>query len=121
MKYRELIKKVQLYSGFSDTESQDALDSLVESLAIHLNEGERKDFASQLPQELQDRALAVLPTKETSRQDMLEQIMEVERIPEPRAKKQMLAAWRALKDAISEGEIDDIRAQLPRKTVALLH
>jgi len=121
MKYRELIKKVQLYSGFSDTESQDALDCLVESLAIHLNEGERKDFASQLPQELQDRALAVLPTKETSRQDMLEQIMEVERIPEPRAKKQMLAAWRALKDGITEGEINDIRAQLPQKTVALLH
>jgi uncharacterized protein (DUF2267 family) len=49
MKYRELIKKVQNYSGFSDTESKEALEMMVESLAVHLNEGERKDFASQLP------------------------------------------------------------------------
>ncbi len=121
MRYSELIKKVQLYSGFSDAESQDALDCMVESLAIHLDEGERKDFASQLPQELQNMALSVLPTAETSRQDMVEQFMEVEGIPEARAKKQMLSAWRALKDGISEGEINDIRAQLPQKTVAMLH
>ncbi len=121
MKYRELIKRVASYSGFSDAESQDALDCMVESLAIHLTEGERKDFASQLPQELQDRALAVLPTRETSRQDMLEQFMETQKIEEPRARKQMHAAWEALKDAIAEGEINDIRAQLPRKTVAMLH
>lgn len=121
MKYRELIRQVASYSGFSDAESQDALDCMVESLAIHLTEGERKDFASQLPQELQDRALAVLPTRETSRQDMLEQFMEAQKIEEPRARKQMHAAWEALKDAITAGEINHIRAQLPRKTVAMLH
>lgn len=121
MKYRELIKKVQLYSGFSDAESQDALDCLVETLAVHLNEGERKDFASQLPQELQGRALAVMPTKETSRQDLLEQFTQQQKIEEARAKKQMLCAWHALKDAISDGEVNHIRAQLPQKTVVLLH
>jgi DNA-directed RNA polymerase delta subunit len=29
MKYRELIKKVQKYSGFSDSESKDALDTIL--------------------------------------------------------------------------------------------
>lgn len=121
MKFRELVKRVQKYSGFSDSESQDALEMMVESLAVHLNEGERKDFASQLPLELKDIALSVLATEENAHQDMVEQFMEAEGIDEPRAKKQLFSAWHALKDALSEGEINHIRAQLPNKTVALLH
>lgn len=121
MGYRELIKKVQKYSGFSDAESKDALDCMVETLAVHLTEGERKDFASQLPAELQDIALSVDATDENSRQDILEQFMEVERIDESRAKKQIHSAWRALKDALTPGEISHIQAQLPNRTVAFLH
>lgn len=121
MGYRELIKKVQHYSGFSDKESKEALEHMVESLAVHLTEGERKDFASQLPHELQDIALSVHATKENSRQDMLQQFMETQHLEEPRAKKQMLSAWQALKDAISKGEIEHIKTQLPDKTVAMLH
>jgi uncharacterized protein (DUF2267 family) len=121
MKYRELIKKVQDYSGFSDSESKDALEMMVESLAVHLTEGERKDFASQLPQELQDLALSVYATRENSREDLVEQFMQIEHIDEGRAKKQVFAAWRALKDAITPGEIEHIRAQLPNNTVAFLH
>jgi uncharacterized protein (DUF2267 family) len=121
MKYRELIKKVQIYSGFSDTESKEALEMMVESLAVHLNEGERKDFASQLPQKLKDMALSVYPTKENSTEDLVEQFMEYEHIDENRAKKQIHAVWQALKEALSSGEIDHIRAQLPNRTVAFLH
>jgi uncharacterized protein (DUF2267 family) len=121
MKYRELIKKVQNYSGFSDSESKDALDLMVESLAVHLTEGERKDFASQLPIELQDMALAVYATDENTKENMLTQFMELEHIDEGRAKKQIYAAWKALKEAISGGEIEHIRAQLPNKMVAFLH
>jgi len=121
MKYRELIKKVQTYSGFSDSESKDALDLMVESLAVHLTEGERKDFASQLPEELQDLALSVRATEANSKEDILKQFMQIQDIPENRAKKQILAAWQAIKDAISKGEIDHIRAQLPNRTVAFLH
>lgn len=103
MGYRELIKKVQHYSGFSDAESKDALEHMVETLAVHLTEGERKDFASQLPQELKVIALSVLPTEENSKKDILQQFMENQRIREDRAKKQILSAWKALKDAISQG------------------
>lgn len=121
MKFREMIKKVQHYSGFSDQESRDALQLMVESLSVHLTEGERKDFASQLPHELQAIALSVLPTKEIAKQDILQQFMKIQGINEARAKKQILCSWKALKDAISPGEIDDIRAQLPNATVAFLH
>jgi uncharacterized protein (DUF2267 family) len=121
MKYRELIKKVQLYSGFSDSESKDALDGTVATIAVHLTEGERKDFASQLPSELRDQALAVFATEKTSKQDLFEQFCEIQKVDAPRAKKQLLSAWEALKDALTPGQINHIRAQLPHRTVELLH
>jgi uncharacterized protein (DUF2267 family) len=120
MTYRQLIKKVQGYSGFSDSESKDALEMMVESLAVHLTEGERKDFASQLPPELQDMALSVYATDENSKEDIIEQFMEVEHISESRAKKQIFSAWKAIKDAISPGEIKHIKAQLPNSIVLYL-
>ncbi len=120
MKYRELIKRIQHDSGFSDAESQDALQLMVESLAVRLTEGERKDFASQLPTELKDIALSVRSTSEDRKVDMLQQFMDLQNIDENHAKKQIKVTWHALKKAISPGEIDDIKSQLSNKTVALL-
>lgn len=114
MGFRELIKKVQQYSGFTDAESKDALECMVENLAVRLDDGERKDFARQLPEELQDIALSVIPTEENTRQqDIVAQFMELQGVDEPRAKMQIMAAWHALKQAITPNEIDDIRSQLP--------
>lgn len=121
MKYRDLIKTVQHYSGFSGVESKDALDGTVIALAVHLTEKERRDFAEQLPEELQDMALAVYATEENSTQDLFEQFVEMQEVDPPRAKQQLLSAWEALKDILSSRVIDHIRAQLPRSTVALLH
>ena len=122
MGFRELILKVQQYSGFTDAESKDALECMVENLAVRLDEPERKDFANQLPEELQEIALTVLPTAENTRQeDIVAQFMELQGVDEPRAKMQIMAAWNALKDAITPGEINDIRSQLPHAMVAFLH
>lgn len=120
MKYRELIKTVQHYSGFSDSESKDALDGAVAAIAVHLTEGERKDFAAQLPTELQDLALAVYPTEETATEDLLEQFTEMQEVDEPRAKMQFISAWQALKDTMSIGLIDHIRAQFPQRNSNML-
>lgn len=120
MRYRELIKKVQDYSGFSDTESEEALQLMVESVAVHLTEGERKGFANQLPTELQDIALTVLPTDITANEDIIQQFMDLQDIDEGHAKTQIKAAWQALKQAISGREIEDIKAQMPGKAVALM-
>lgn len=120
MGYRELIKKVQDYSGFSDTEAKDALDMTVEVVAVRLDEGERHDFASQLPTELEDIALAVRSSEENTTDNIFEQVMELQDISESHAKKQLKAAWRAIKEAISPGELHDIEAQLPNDFVAAL-
>jgi uncharacterized protein (DUF2267 family) len=120
MRYRDMINMVQQISGSSDEESTDALQFMVESVAVHLNEGERKDFASQLPVELGDIALTVLPTADNIRDDIIEQYMELEEVDEPSAITQIKAAWNTLKEAISGGEIEDIKSQLPNQLVGML-
>lgn len=121
MGFRELIKTVQIKSGFSDKESKEALELMVESLAVHLTEGERKDFASQLPHELKDMALSVYATKQNSREGIIEQFMRTQGIEEDHAKKQIHSAWDALKEALTRGQINHIRAQLPDSMVNFLH
>jgi uncharacterized protein (DUF2267 family) len=121
MKFREMVKKVQLDSGFSDSESQDALELMVESLAERLTEDERKDFAAQLPHELKEIALAAQPIPREDKKHIIEEFMGRENIGESRAKKQILCAWKAIKEAISDGEIRDMKAQLPDSMTAFLH
>lgn len=114
MEYQELIKKVQVYSGFSDFESKDALDCLVETLAVRLDENGRKSFATHLPQELHDMALAVYPSNENANVDILAQFMQYQNVNSDRARKQILSAWQALKDTISKAEIERLRNELPK-------
>jgi uncharacterized protein (DUF2267 family) len=121
MTYRELIKKVQLYSGFSDSESETALRLFVRKLAARLTLNERKDFASQLPKDLKDEAMTDETSEVRTAEDFIMQFAIEENIDESRAKKQVMSAWKAIKDAISKGEIEDIKAQLPHDIAAQLY
>lgn len=120
MTYRELIKRMQHYSGFSDSESQNALVLFVRKLASRLTFGERKDFASQLPFELQDVAMTDEVSNAKTAQSFIDEFRQEDGIDEKRAKKQIFTAWRVIKEAISDGEIKDIRAQLPGDLVESL-
>lgn len=113
MQYRQIVKRVQDYSGFSDREAEQALRLFVESLAARLNEGEREDFASQLPRELQDLALSAGKTVRMNTAELYDDLTELQDISKSHAKKQVKASWLAIKDAISEGEVEHIEAQLP--------
>jgi uncharacterized protein (DUF2267 family) len=121
MTYRELIKRVQHYSGLSDSESQDALVLFVKNLAARLTAGERKDFASQLPAELKVVALTDEVSHVKTTESFIQQFCMEENIDEKRAKKQVMSAWRAIKDTVSEGEIKDIKAQLPTDLATQLY
>ena len=120
MKYHELVNHVQQYSGMSDAESTEALELMVVTLAIRLRDGERLEFASELPDKLQDIALTVRSTDDNWKEDLLKQFMDLQHIDENRAKRQIKAAWKALKHAISHREVEDIKSHLPNQTVALL-
>jgi uncharacterized protein (DUF2267 family) len=121
MTYREMIKKVQHYSGFSDSESETALVLFVKNLAARLTPDERKDFASELPIDLKKVALTEEVSRVRTADDFIQQFCEEEEIDKNRAKKQVMSAWRVIKDAISKGQIEDIRAQLPNDLAAQLY
>lgn len=122
MKYREIIKKIQHDSGFSDSESEMALDTLVESLAERMTDEELRKFASQLPQELKDVAMATpMEDREERHADIVAEFMIKEQISEDHAKKQILSAWAALKSFVSEGQISHIRAQLAPVSAQILY
>lgn len=120
MDYQALITRVQYYSGLSYAAAKDALDCLVESVAIHLDETQRKAFASQLPEQLEAMALTVLPTATTAEQDVFEQFMQYQRIPELRAKRLLPAAWEALKEVVNARQLEQIERRLTAPTLALL-
>lgn len=92
MQYRNLVKRAAHYSGFSDQESETVLWLCAEALTARLNDSERTDFAGQL-----------------------------QSIDRGRAKKQIMASWLALKDALSPGEPRHFKAQLPNDLVTELH
>lgn len=113
MQYRQMVKRMQGYSGFSDRESEEALRLFLESLSARLNQGEREDLASQLPRELQDLVLSVGPTIRMSTADLYDDLTELQDISRSHARKQVKAAWLTLKDSLSEGEVEHVEAQLP--------
>lgn len=122
MNYREIIKKIQHDSGFSDEESETALDTLVESLAERMTDEELRKFASQLPQELKDVAMATpMEDRDERHMDIVAEFMIKEQISEAHAKKQVLSAWSALKSFVSEGQISHIRSQLSPISAQVLY
>lgn len=121
MGYRELIKKIQHDTGFSDQESETALDTLVESLAERLTDDELRKFASQLPDELKTVAmLTPMEDRDERHMDIVAEFMIKEQISGDHAKKQVLSAWAALKSFISEGQINHIKAQLSPRSAQML-
>lgn len=121
MGYREIIKKIQNDSGFSNHESEVALDMLVETLAEQMPDDGLTHFASQLPAELQDIALSTaLVERQIRHADIVEEFMDKEMIDEAHAKKQVQSAWEALKSFITERQVELIRSQLSPQVARVL-
>ncbi|QQS18575.1 DUF2267 domain-containing protein [Candidatus Saccharibacteria bacterium] len=119
MKYHLLIKKIHSMAGARADESQDALELVVENVAVHLTDRTRRGFAAKLPQELQAAAMMV-PTAGAIEDDIIEQYMDLEDVDEHRARHYLQAAWQAICELFDRESVDDITAELPRKMIAVL-
>ncbi len=119
MKYHALIKKIKNLSHAHDDESQDALELVVENVAVHLSDRTRRGFAARLPQELQGAAMMV-PTAGRIDEDIIEQYMDLEDVDENRAREFLRAAWQAVCELFDRDSMRDITAELPRRMVAVL-
>ena len=114
MGYKELINFMQRRAGFTDTEAQEVLDLMIESISERLGEYEREDFASMLPVELQETVYsAETSSPEEQEQDFIHEFMDKEDIEETEATKQVATAWETLKSFIADVDIQRLKAQLP--------
>ncbi len=119
MSYHDLIRRIKEAAGAADDESQEALELVVENVAVHLTDPTRKEFAAALPDELQ-HAAQMVPTASHLDEDIISQLMDIEDVEETEAKNYIRAAWQAIKDMFDGREVDDIKAELPHNMVAVL-
>jgi len=124
MKYEEFIEQVQKRAYLaSKIEAERATRAALETLAESLSKEERYDAASQLP-----RGLALYleqpflgtwhqPAPSNKRPFSLEEFFQRmsirEDVPPPTARQHARAVMSVLFDALSRGEFEDIRRQLP--------
>jgi uncharacterized protein (DUF2267 family) len=120
MNYRDMVTKVQEYSGLSQTVSEKGLRTFIKTLSSRLTPHERTDFVSELPRELQSEAASVSPESNFSMADIVETMADEQQLDQGRAKRLVAASWKTLKDALTTGEIDTLRSELPQDVIAEL-
>lgn len=120
MTYTNLIRRIKTIAGARDDESQDALEVVVENVAANLTDYTRRGFAARLPSELR-AAAQTMPTMTHLDEDIIDQLMDLDDVDENKARRHLRAAWNALLELFDSESVEDIRAELPRSMIAVLH
>jgi uncharacterized protein (DUF2267 family) len=116
MKHDEFIGKVQHLARLSSRgDAERATWATLQTLGERLAGGEAKDFASQLPPVLAAYALSGYAGigARFSLNDFFQIVSEREGADLLQATEHARAVIEVLQEAISQGEVEDIRAQLP--------
>ncbi len=124
MKYEEFIEQVRRRAHLSsEDEAKRATQATLETLAAYISAKERHDAASQLPRVIKEymqrpflgAGKPPAPGPESSQivEDFYQRVSELEEKPLETAWEHARAVMSVLHDALSEGEFEDIRAELP--------
>jgi uncharacterized protein (DUF2267 family) len=124
MKYEEFIEEVQKRAHLaSKNEAKRATRAALETLAESISQKERYDAASQLPKGLAlylkepflgpGKQPSPSPKRNLSLDEFFQRMSIREDVPPETAREHAHAVMSVLVDALSKGEFEDIRAQLP--------
>ncbi len=116
MKHDEFIGQVQHRARLSSRgEAERATRATLETLAERLAGGEANDLAAQLPPELAEHLRSAWSGKgeRFSLDEFFRRVSERENVDMPKAVYHVRAVMEVLSEAVSKGEMDDVRAQLP--------
>lgn len=116
MQYQEFIERVQQRAGLgSFGEAEAATRATLTTLGEYLTGGEGLDLASQLPQGLAEILRQQPPERSTifSLNDFLQRVGEEEGVGIEEASAHARAVMGVLEEAVSKGEMDDVRRQFP--------
>jgi len=124
MKYEEFLEQVQKRAHLSSPgEAQRATQAALETIAAYISPKERHDAASQLPKGIKrylqrpflgpGKQSAPNLESKVSLDDFFQRVSILEEVPPATAREHARAVMSVLRDALSEGEFEDIREQLP--------
>lgn len=118
----EFIDAVAERGGMPRDEAERATHATLETLAERLTAGEAQDAASQLPKGLKDLLLrSSKPEAERfNLQEFERRVASRGGLSAAEADAAIRAVMATLREALSEGEFDDIMAQLPREFEAVV-
>jgi uncharacterized protein (DUF2267 family) len=117
MQHDEFIGRVQHHARLSSRgAAEQATRATLETLAERLAGGEAKDLAAQLPQGIDVHLRSKRPEEVGERfslEEFFRRVSQREGVDLPKATYHARAVIEVLKEAVSKGEMDDVRAQLP--------
>lgn len=120
MTYDDLLGRVAVGAGLEKEEANRVTRAFFQTLAKRLGNDEAREFATQLPTELQDTLAPTDPDVETfSVDEFLDRVGEEAGIEPARVEQAAHAVWRVVNDAVSNGELGDVESQLPDAFVTL--
>lgn len=114
--YRRLLNEVQTETNLATADEADAaLDIVLTSLVKRLTPDEAKDLISQLPSLLQPALLALPPgpDKLITREWIESELARYLEVQPARAAKILAAVGSTIARNVSEGQMEDVRGQLP--------
>lgn len=114
--YARLLAIVRAKTGLASTmETEAALEVFLSCIVRRLSPGEAKDFLAQLPSLLQPKfkALPPGPDKSITREVIEAEMARRLNVDEERAADLVTTVGEALAERVSEGEMEDVRRQLP--------
>jgi uncharacterized protein (DUF2267 family) len=121
LNYDEFIEEVQIRGHMeSREEAESAARATLQTLSERLAGNEAQNLASQLPPELAEHMGDGGGGESFSLDEFFERVSERdEGVDEPRAVYHARMVMEILQDAVTGGEIDDVRSQLPEEYAPL--
>lgn len=116
MKLHDMLGQVSVETGMGREQTEKVTRAFLETLALRLGDNEARELAVQLPMELQNTLAPTQPEiKKLSPDEFLSRFAGAVGLDDTRADQAARAVWRVLKDAVSAGEVGDIKSQLPNE------
>ena len=119
MQYDEIIKTVIDHGGSTERETAEKITRVVlADLGKQLTADEAKDLAGQLPQELESVVTERSPDDDQVNDDVDDFLRRVakhlgDQVDPEQARSHVRAVFATLNKAVTEGEVADLRSQLP--------
>lgn len=120
MQYDEFIGRVQNRARLATSgEAVRATRATLEVLGQRLFGGEAKDLAAQLPREVAHYLAAESGSESFGLQEFFRRVSQREEVELPDAVHHARAVISVVRDSVTEGEMQDVLAQLPEEYTAL--